>query len=69
MFDPELHEDLNLIPYQRELFPTKDKLPNKKLPNYKTRGQVHGYSTTPFDKLKKPDWLKESSGKVRIIYE
>lgn len=69
MTDPELHEDQMLAPYQRELFPKRGKRLRKKPPTFKSRGQVHGYSRTPFDSMQKSDWLKEPSGEIRIEYE
>ena len=69
MKDPELKEDQNLQPYQGELFPKQEKISNKKIPDYKTRGDLRGRSNTPFDSITKPHWMEEPSGEIRIEYD
>ena len=69
MKEPEIREDQNLQPYQGELFPKQEKANNKKIPDYKTRGDIQGRSNTPFDAISKPDWMKEPTEEIRIIYE
>lgn len=66
--DPETNEDKKLQPYQRELFPKVEKRICKQVPDFTSRGQVHGYSQTPFDTLSNPNWLQKPSGDLRIEY-
>jgi hypothetical protein len=69
MKDPELREDQNLQPYQGELFPKKEKISNKKIPDYKTRGDIRGRSSLPFNTINKPGWLQQPSGEIEIDYD